>query len=325
MGTSPRTQKRPRRSTIGWPDLRSLMTSYTKEAFSLPYLKCVDEEEAKYILEEIHEGICGDHTGPRSLVSKVVWTSYFWPIIQVDAVELVKKCDKCQRFGNVQRLPVERLTTITSLWPFAQWRIDIVGPLPLGKGQVRFLLVAIDYFTKWVEAEALATFTEAKIRSFVWKNIIYRFKIPRTIISDNGRQLDNQAFTDFCLDLGIKNQFSSPRHSQANEQAEVTNRTLLKIIKAKLDDAKGAWPEELPNVFWAYKTTTRTPMGETPFRLTDGIKAVIPVEIGVASIRRMVFNKEDNDNHLWINLDCLDEVRDKASERMTKYQHEGKV
>ena len=81
----------------------------------------------------------------------------------MDAVELVKKCDKCQRFGNVQRLPVERLTTITSLWPFAQWRIDIVGPLPLGKGQVRFLLVAIDYFTKWVEAEALATFTEARI------------------------------------------------------------------------------------------------------------------------------------------------------------------
>ena len=216
----------------------------------------------------------------------------------MDAVELVKKCDKCQRFGNVQRLPVEGLTTITSLWPFAQWRIDIVGPLPLGKGQVRFLLVAIDYFTKWVEAEALATFTEAKIRSFVWKNIIYRFEIPRTIISDNGRQLDNQAFMDFCSDLGIKNQFSSPRHPQANEQAEVTNGTLLKIIKAKPDDAKGAWPEELPNVFWAYKTTARTPMGETPFRLTDGIKAVIPVEIGVASIRRMVFNKEDNDNHL---------------------------
>ena len=123
----------------------------------------------------------------------------------MDAVELVKKCDNCQRFGNVQRLLVERLTTITSLWPFAQWRIDIVGPLPLGKGQVRFLLVAIDYFTKWVEAEALVTITKAKIRSFVWKNIICRFEIPRTIISDTGWQLDNQAFKDFYLDLGIKN------------------------------------------------------------------------------------------------------------------------
>ena len=85
-----------------------------KRGFSMPYLKCVDEEEAKYILEEIHEGIYEDHAGPRSLVNRVVRTGYFWPTIQVDAIELVKKCDKCQRFGNVQRLPAERLTTIAS-------------------------------------------------------------------------------------------------------------------------------------------------------------------------------------------------------------------
>ena len=86
----------------------------------MPYLKCVDEEAAKYILEEIHEGVCRDYAGPRSLVSKVVRTGYFWPTMQVDARELIKNCDKCQRFGNVQRLPAERLTTIASLWPFAQ-------------------------------------------------------------------------------------------------------------------------------------------------------------------------------------------------------------
>ena len=86
--------------------------------------------------------------------------------MQIDAVELVKKCDRCQRYGNVQRLPAERLTTISSLWPFTQWEINIVGPLPQGKGQVKFLLVAIDHFTKWVEAETLATITEARIQSF---------------------------------------------------------------------------------------------------------------------------------------------------------------
>ena len=102
--------------------------------------------------------------------------------------------------------------TITSPWPFTQWGIDIVSPLPPGKGRVRFLLVAIDYFTKWVEAEALATITEARIRSFMWKSIICRFGIQRTIISYNERQFDNQAFKDFCSDLGIKNQFSSPGH-----------------------------------------------------------------------------------------------------------------
>ena len=183
----------------------------------------------------------------------------------------------------MQRLPAKKLTTITSPWPFAQWAIDIIGPLPLGKGQVKFLLVAIDYFTKWIKAEALATITTAKIRSFMWKNIIFKFRIPVTIILDNGQQYNNQGFRDFCSNLGIRNQFSSPGHPQANGQAEVSNRILLKIIKTKLDDAKGAWPKELPNVLWAYKTTTRTPTGETPFRLTYDTEAVIPIEVGVTS------------------------------------------
>ena len=91
-----------------------------------------------------------------------------------------------------------------------------MGPLPQGKRQVKFLLVAIDYFTKWVEAEALATITEAKVQNFVWKNIVCRFGIPKTIISDNGRQFDNQKFRSFCSGLGIKNRYSSSGHPQAN-------------------------------------------------------------------------------------------------------------
>ena len=86
----------------------------------MPYLKCVDEEEAKYILEEIHEGVCEDHASPRSLVSKIIRTGYFWPTMQKEAKEVVKKYDKCQRFGNIQRLPAERLTMISFPWPFAQ-------------------------------------------------------------------------------------------------------------------------------------------------------------------------------------------------------------
>ena len=100
----------------------------------------------------------------------------------------------------------------------------------------------------------------------------------------------------------------------------MTNRTLLKIIKTKLDDAKGTWPKELPNVLWAYRTTVRTPTGETPFRLTYGTEAVIPVEVGVTSIRRAAFSEEGNDDKVRLNLDYLDEVRDKASSRMAKYQ-----
>ncbi|XP_030942035.1 uncharacterized protein LOC115967090 [Quercus lobata] len=118
-----------------------------KRGFSMPYLKCVDEEEAKYILEEVHGGICGDHVGSRSLVNKVVRAGYFWPTMQVDAAEIVRRCDKCQRYGNVQRLPAEKITTIASPWPFAQWGIDIVGPLPQGKGQIRDSLD--DHIRQW--------------------------------------------------------------------------------------------------------------------------------------------------------------------------------
>ena len=100
----------------------------------------------------------------------------------------------------------------------------------------------------------------------------------------------------------------------------MTNRTLLKIIKTRLDDIKGAWYEELPNVLWVYKTTTRTLTRETPFRLTYGTKVVIPVEVGITSIRREMFHKESNNDQLKVNLDCLDEVRDGASNRMTKYR-----
>ena len=134
-GQLPQDNKKARKVRKRVARFTILNDTLYKRGFSISYLKCVDEEEAKYILEEIHEGVCRDHAGPRSLVSKVIRTGYFWPTMQVDAKELVKKCDKCQRFGNVQRLPTERLTTIASPWPFAQWGIDIIGPLPQGKGQ----------------------------------------------------------------------------------------------------------------------------------------------------------------------------------------------
>ena len=195
-----------------------------------------------------------------------------------------------------------------------------MGPLPQGKRQMKFLLVAIDYFTKWVEVEALATITETKEQNFVWKNIVCRFEIPRTIISDNGRQFDSQAFRSFCSNLGIKNKYSSPGHPQANGQTEVTNRTLLRLIKSRLVGVKGVWLEKLPNVLWAYRTTTRTPTGETPFNLTYSTEAIIPVEIGLTSLRKEFFDEQDNNDQLKHNLDLVDEVRDQAAQRMAKYK-----
>ena len=143
-----------------------------------------------------------------------------------------------------------------------------MGPFPMAMQQLKFLIVGIDYFTKWVEVEPLATITEKNVRNFVWK--ICQFRIPRAFISNNGKQFDNDAFRDFYNQLGIKNHYSSPAHPQANGQVEVTNQSLLKLIKTQLEGAKGIWLDELSSVLWAYRTTARTPIGETPFRLTFG-------------------------------------------------------
>ena len=156
-----------------------------------------------------------------------------------DAQAYVKTCDKCQRFSNFIRQPSEELTPMTAPWPFTQWGLDIMGPFPIGVRQLKFLVVGIDYFTKWVEAEALAIISEKNIRSFVWRNIICRFGIPGVLVSDNGKQFDNSAFRGFCSELGIKNHYFLPAHPQANGQVKVTNRSLLKIIKTRLEGAKG--------------------------------------------------------------------------------------
>uniref|UniRef100_A0A2N9EQ75 Integrase catalytic domain-containing protein n=1 Tax=Fagus sylvatica TaxID=28930 RepID=A0A2N9EQ75_FAGSY len=291
-----------------------------KRGFSLPYLRCLDKAEADYVMREVHEGICGNHSGARSLVHKLVRAGYYWPTMQKDVVSYVRACDKCQRFGNLIHSPPETLTPMTAPWPFAQWGLDIMGPLPVGRRQLKFLVVGIDYFTKWVEAEPLATITEKNIRGFVWKAIICRFGIPRAFISDNGRQFDNSPFREFCEELGIHNHYSSPGHPQANGQVEVTNRSLLKMIKTRLEGAKGLWPEELPNILWAYRTTARTPTGETPFRLTYGTEAVIPVEVGLTTWRTNNYDEVSNDAQLRSNLDLVDEVRDQAEARTRVYQ-----
>ena len=105
--------------------------------------------------------------------------------MQKDVVTYVKKCDKCQRFSHSVHQPATELLPLVSPWPFAQWDMDLVGPLPKATGNRRWLIVAMDYFTKWVKAEPLANIRDKDSIKFVWKNIITRFEIPKTIISDN--------------------------------------------------------------------------------------------------------------------------------------------
>ena len=180
-------------------------------------------------------------------------------------------------------------------WPFTQWGLDILGPFPLGTRQMKFLVVGNDYFTKWVEAEPLASITQQNVKNFIWKNIVCKFGVPRVLVSDNGRQFDNALFRDFCKHFGIQNHYSSPAHPQANGQAEVANQSLFQIIKTQFERAKGVWPAELPDVLWAYMTIVRTPTGETPFRLAYRSEAAIPTEVHKANHRVTIYQDKDNE------------------------------
>ncbi|KAL0439970.1 UNVERIFIED_CONTAM: hypothetical protein Slati_2480000 [Sesamum latifolium] len=159
-----------------------------KRGFSQPYLKCLDPERAEYVLREIHEGSCGNHSGGRSLAGKVLRQGYFWPSIQRDALDMVRRCKKCQEHANITHVPTTPMQLIPNPCPFDQWGMDLVGKLPRATGQREYLIVAVDYFSKWVEAEPLSKISEIEIIKFVWKNIIYHFGIPRAFVTDNGTQ-----------------------------------------------------------------------------------------------------------------------------------------
>jgi len=280
-----------------------------RRGFSTPLLKCLNQDEADYILAEIHEGICGNHSGGRSLARKILRAGYYWPTLEADAMTYVKKCSQCQRYSNFHQAPPEEMTVITIPWPFYQWGIDILGPFPPAPGRVKFLIVAIDYFTKWIEAEPLANITSAKARKFFKKNILSRYGIPHSIVTDNGTQFTDKHFKKLMEDLHIRQHFTSVEHPQTNGLAEVANREILKGLRKRVGEAKGNWTEELDYVLWAYRTTPHSSTGETPFRLAYGTDAVIPAEIGEPSWRTQNFSKDTNDAQLQEELDLLDERR----------------
>ena len=113
----------------------------------------------------------------------------------------------------------------------------------------------MDYFTKWAEVEALANIRDVDVKKFISRNIVTRFGVPESLVSNNGLQFDNKAFRNFCSDLNIKNRYSTPVYLQSNGQAEATNKAIMTELKKRLEGTKGMWAEELPNVLWAYWTT----------------------------------------------------------------------
>ncbi|XP_043691538.1 uncharacterized protein LOC122642173 [Telopea speciosissima] len=167
------------------------------------------------------------------------------------------------------------------------------------------------YFWSYLRKEAM---------SFVCKCLkCQKYEISRTLITDNGKQFE-QKFKEFSDQYEIQLRKTSVAHPQSNGLAEAMNKILLDGIKKKLETAKGLWVEELSNILWAYRTTTRLATGETPFMLVYGTEAVLPVEIGEILLRVQLYNPEVNNEELRINLDLLEEIRETARVRNAVHQ-----
>nr|GEY81400.1 reverse transcriptase domain-containing protein [Tanacetum cinerariifolium] len=172
---------------------------------------------AEYVMREIHEGSCSMHAEPRSVVAKAIRLEYYWPTMHKDARDMIQKCNDCQ-----VHCPVTR-------------------PFPEGPEKVKILIAAMDYFTKWIEAKAVATITGEHVKKFIWDNIVCRFGISGEIISDNGKQFSDNPFKDWCDKLNITQRFAPVKHPQSNELVERANQSLGEGIKSRLGEGNKNW------------------------------------------------------------------------------------
>lgn len=175
----------------------------------------------------------------------------------MDCEGKVRACKVCQVFARRPGRPVTYYQPVSNVVPFARWGIDLIGQFPVTYGRCKFVIVAIDYFTKWVEAEPLATITAQHCKRFVWRNIISRFGVPVQIVTDNGRQFDSKQFKEFLHEFGVNGTRVAVAYPQANGQVENANRTILDGIKKRLEDAGSNWLDELQHVLWAFRTTRK--------------------------------------------------------------------
>nr|KYP49822.1 Retrotransposable element Tf2 [Cajanus cajan] len=304
-GTLPEDKDEARKMRVKLAKFAIVGDELFKRGISTPLLKCLTTPQVAYVIEEIHRGICSMHSGARLMAARVLRAGYYWPTLKSDCQAYVQKCKECQQFGNTHRQPPEALHQM-------MWGMDILGPFPPAKGQLKFLLVAIDYFTKWIEACPLTKITTDNVQKFSWKNIICRFGIPHSLVTDNGRQFIAQSFEDFLRELDIKHLPTSVEHPQTNGWAEAANKVILRELKKRLGNVKGQWANELPSILWAYHCTPQSTTQETPYRLTYEADAMIPVEIGETSHRCQVFNSEQNAQELATDLDLIDELKDEA-------------
>uniref|UniRef100_A0A2N9ENL2 RNA-directed DNA polymerase n=1 Tax=Fagus sylvatica TaxID=28930 RepID=A0A2N9ENL2_FAGSY len=259
-------------------------------------LRCLSLSESQMVMKETHAEECGEHQGKKRLYQYLLTLGYYWPTIKKDAADFVKTCHTCQVQANLIHTHPTSLQNMATPWPFHTWGLDLIGPINLASGGYIWILVATEYFTKWVEAIPLRKATGAAVANFIREHIITRFGIPYKLITDNGTPFINK---------------------DGNRQAEATNRMLLRILSKMVFDYGNDWRAHLADVLWAYRSSPMTATGFTPFSLVYGTDTISPTELVVLSPRVMQGSELEVDANMcaearMADLEGLDEARDLA-------------
>jgi hypothetical protein len=290
-----------------------------KHGVCSPLLKCLSRTEGIELMKEIHAGLCGSHIGSRPLLGKVFRQGFYWPKVASDATDLVQKCENFQKCARDQKQPSSLTQLIQPTWPLQRWGLDLLGPLPPTQGNLRYVVVAVEYFSKWIEVKPLATITSVTIQKFFWQNIVCRFGVPRAITVDNRTQFDAEAFKQFCDQIGTKIHFASVRHPESNGLVERASGIIMTgIMKLIFNQPRGKWLEELIKVVWSHNTTVSRSTGFTPFKLLFGDEAITPEEAKAGSIRTTTSTEDEANYH--VAKDTIEGVRLQAMQNINKYQ-----
>ncbi|GMQ01405.1 hypothetical protein CsSME_00048056 [Camellia sinensis var. sinensis] len=240
--------------------------------------------------------------------------------MEEDCIGFVQRCHKCQIHTNRMNIPPSKLYNMTSPWPFSVWGIDVIGAVTTkGSNGHEYILVAINYFTKWVEAQSYAVLKASHVAKFIKNNIICWYGVSNEIISDNGSHFKKEV-----IDLLLAFHKSSTYKSQTNGAVEAANKNIKKILQ-KMVETYRDWPDKLPFALWDYRTSIQTSTGATPYSLVYGMEAVLllPIEIEVPSLQVMAecqIAEADWQQSRFEELMLFDERRLKALYHVQGYQ-----
>nr|GEV59214.1 reverse transcriptase domain-containing protein [Tanacetum cinerariifolium] len=239
--------------------------------------RCVHGQEAIDILKACHNGPIEGYHGPNYTVKKVFDFGIYWPTIYRDPHNLVKSCDACQRQGKILQRDEMPQNSIQVYKIFDVSGIDFMGPFSSSRGN-KYILVAVDCLSQWVEANALPTNYARVVCKFL-KSLFARFGTLRTIISNRGTHFCNNQFAKVMLKYGVTHRLATAYHPQTSGQVEVSNHGLKRILERTVGENCASWSDKLDDALWAFRTTFKTPIGCTPYKLVYGKSCHLPIDL----------------------------------------------